>query len=74
MAKVDVRKNRAEMLERRNVLRKVINPTAAEVAVEIKTETPEVHYLKVQGLFEEGRKEVPFLRLKGKWMRAAFVV
>lgn len=74
MAKVDVRKNRAEMPERRNVLRKVINPTAAEVAVEIKTETPEVHYLKVQGLFEEGRKEVPFLRLKGKWMREAGIV
>ncbi|NCE71865.1 SymE family type I addiction module toxin [Odoribacter sp. Z80] len=74
MAKVDVRKNRAEMPERRNVLRKVISPTVTEVAVEIKTETPEVHYLKVQGLFEEGRKEVPFLRLKGKWMREAGIV
>lgn len=74
MAKVDVRKNRAEMPERRNVLRKVISPTVAEVAVEIKTETPEVHYLKVQGLFEEGRKEGPFLRLKGKWMREAGIV
>ena len=57
------------MPERRNVLRKVISPAVAEVAVEIRTEMPEVHYLKVQGLLEEGRKEVPILRLKGKWMR-----
>lgn len=48
------------MPEKRNVLRKVISPAVAEVAVEIKTETPEVHYLKMQGLPEEGRKEVPF--------------
>ncbi len=74
MAKIDIRENRAEMPERKNVLRKVISPAMAEVAVEIKTETPEVHYLKVQGLLEEGRKEVPFLRLKGKWMREAGIV
>ena len=72
MAKIDMRENRAEMPERRNVLRKVISP--AEVAVEIRTEMPEVHYLKVQGLLEEGRKEVPILRLKGKWMREAGIV
>ena len=59
MAKIDMRENRAEMPERRNVLRKVISPAVAEVAVEIRTEMPEVHYLKVQGLLEEGRKEVP---------------
>ena len=35
---------------------------------------PEGHYLKVQGLLEEGRKEVPILRLKGKWMREAGIV
>ena len=40
MAKIDIRENRAEMPERRNVLRKV--------AVEIRTETPEVHDLKVK--------------------------
>ena len=45
MAKIDIRENRAEMPERRNVLRKVISP---EVAVEIRTETPEVHDLKVK--------------------------
>ena len=38
MAKIDIRENRAEMPERRN----------AEVAVEIRTETPEVHDLKVK--------------------------
>ena len=69
-----MRENRAEMPERRNVLRKVISPAVAEVAVEIRTEMPEVHYLKVQGLLEEGRKEVPILRLKGKWMREAGIV
>ena len=74
MAKIDMRENRAEMPERRNVLRKVISPAVAEVAVEIRTEMPEVHYLKVQGLLEEGRKEVPILRLKGKWMREAGLV
>ena len=74
MAKIDMRENRAEMPERRNVLRKVISPAVAEVAVEIRTELPEVHYLKVQGLLEEGRKEVPILRLKGKWMREAGIV
>lgn len=74
MAKIDIRENRAEMPERRNVLRKVISPAVAEVAVEIRTEMPEVHYLKVQGLLEEGRKEVPILRLKGKWMREAGIV
>ena len=74
MAKIDIRENRAEIPERRNVLRKVISPAVAEVAVEIRTETPEVHYLKVQSLLEEGRKEVPFLRLKGKWMREAGIV
>ena len=74
MAKIDMRENRAEMPERRNVLRKVISPAVAEVAVEIRTEKPEVHYLKVQGLLEEGRKEVPILRLKGKWMREAGIV
>ena len=46
MAKIDIRENRAEMPERRNVLRKVISPAVAEVAVEIRTETPEVHDLK----------------------------
>ena len=55
MAKIDMRENRAEMPERRNVLRKVISPAVAEVAVEIRTEMPEVHYLKVQGLLEERR-------------------
>ena len=74
MAKIDMRENRAEMPERRNVLRKVISPAVGEVAVEIRTEMPEVHYLKVQGLLEEGRKEVPILRLKGKWMREAGIV
>ena len=74
MAKIDMRENRAEMPERRNVLWKVISPAVAEVAVEIRTEMPEVHYLKVQGLLEEGRKEVPILRLKGKWMREAGIV
>ena len=74
MAKIDMRENRAEMPERRNVLRKVISPAVAEVAVEIRTEMPEVHYLKVQGLLEEGRKVVPILRLKGKWMREAGIV
>ena len=74
MAKIDMRENRAEMPERRNVLRKVISPAVAEVAVEIRTEMPEVHYLKVQGLLEEGRKEVPILLLKGKWMREAGIV
>lgn len=74
MAKIDMRENRAEMPERRNVLREVISPAVAEVAVEIRTEMPEVHYLKVQGLLEEGRKEVPILRLKGKWMREAGIV
>lgn len=74
MAKIDMRENRAEMPERRNILRKVISPAVAEVAVEIRTEMPEVHYLKVQGLLEEGRKEVPILRLKGKWMREAGIV
>lgn len=74
MAKIDIRENWTDMPEKRNVLRKVISPAVAEVAVEIKTETPEVHYLKVQGLLEEGRKEVPFLRLKGKWMREAGIV
>ena len=74
MAKIDMRENRAEMPERRNVLRKVISPAVAEVAVEIRTEMPEVHYLKVQGLLEEGRQEVPILRLKGKWMREAGIV
>ena len=74
MAKIDIRENRAEMPERRNVLRKVISPAVAEVAVEIRTEMPEVHYLKVQGLLEEGRKEVPILQLKGKWMREAGIV
>ena len=74
MAKIDMRENRAEMPERRKVLRKVISPAVAEVAVEIRTEMPEVHYLKVQGLLEEGRKEVPILRLKGKWMREAGIV
>ena len=74
MAKIDMRETRAEMPERRNVLRKVISPAVAEVAVEIRTEMPEVHYLKVQGLLEEGRKEVPILRLKGKWMREAGIV
>lgn len=74
MAKIDMRENRAEMPERRNVLRKVISPAVAEVAVEIRTEMPEVHYLKVQGLLEEGRKEGPILRLKGKWMREAGIV
>ena len=69
-----MRENRAVMPERRNVLRKVISPAVAEVAVEIRTEMPEVHYLKVQGLLEEGRKEVPILRLKGKWMREAGIV
>ena len=34
MAKIDIRENRAEMPERRNVLRKVISPAVAEVAVE----------------------------------------
>ena len=65
MAKIDIRENRAEMPERRNVLRKVISPAVAEVAVEIRTETPEVHDLKVK---------VPFLQLKGKWMREAGIV
>ena len=74
MAKIDMRENRAEMPERRNVLRKVISPAVAEVAVEIRTEMPEVHYRKVQGLLEEGRKEVPILRVKGKWMREAGIV
>ena len=31
MAKIDIRENRAEMPERRNVLRKVISPAVAEV-------------------------------------------
>lgn len=48
MAKIDIRENRAEMPERRNVLRKVISPAVAEVAVEIRTETPKVHDLKVK--------------------------
>ena len=74
MSKIDMRENSAEIPERRNVLRKVISPAVAEVAVEIRTEMPEVHYLKVQGLLEEGRKEVPILRLKGKWMREAGIV
>ena len=63
MAKIDIRENRAEMPERRNVLRKVISPAVAEVAVEIRTETPEVHDLKVK----------VYLR-KGKWMREAGIV
>ena len=33
MAKIDIRENRAEMPERRNVLWKVISPAVAEVAV-----------------------------------------
>ena len=66
MAKIDIRENRAEMPERRNVLRKVISPAVAEVAVEIRTETPEVHDLKVKVYL---RKE-----LKGKWMREAGIV
>lgn len=78
MAKIDIResaaKQIAEMLEREKVLRKVVSPAKAEVAVEIRTETPEVHYLKVQSLIEEGRNEVPSLRLKGKWMRKAGIV
>ena len=45
MAKIDIRENRAEMPERRNVLRKVISPAVAEG---IRTETPEVHDLKVK--------------------------
>ena len=57
MAKIDIRENRAEMPERRNVLRKVISPAVAEVAVEIRTETPEVHDPKVKVyLRKEGRK------------------
>ena len=57
MAKIDIRENRAEMPERRNVLRKVISPAVAEVAVEIRTETPEVHDLKVKvSLRKEERK------------------
>ena len=48
MAKIDIRENRAEMPERRNVLRKVISPAVAEVAVEIRTATPEVQDLKVK--------------------------
>ncbi len=46
----------------------------AEVAVELRKETPEVHYLKVQPLYEEGRSEVPVLRLKGLWQREAGIV
>ena len=34
MAKIDIRENRAEMPERRNVLRKVISPAVAEGAVD----------------------------------------
>ena len=57
MAKIDIRENRAEMPERRNVLRKVISPAVAEVAVEIRTETPEVHDIKVKvNLRKEERK------------------
>jgi len=52
MAKVDIRENIAERMaelpEKNEVLRKVISPAVAEVAVEIRRETPEVHYLKVQ--------------------------
>ena len=48
MAKIDIRENRAEMPERRNVLRKVISPAVVEGAVETRTETPEVHDLKVK--------------------------
>ena len=73
MAKIDIRENRAEMPERRNVLRKVISPAVAEVAVEIRTETPEVHDLKVKVyLRKEERKFL--LQLKGKWMREAGIV
>lgn len=78
MAKIDITENSAvqmaEMPERENVLRKVISPAKAEVAVEIRTETAEVHYLKVQSSIEKGRKEVPFVRLKGKWIREAGIV
>lgn len=78
MAKVDIRENIAERMaelpEKNEVLRKVISPAVAEVAVEIRRETPEVHYLKVQNLIEEGRKKVPYLRLKGMWMRKAGIV
>lgn len=78
MAKIDIRENSIrptrESVTSSRVLRRVISPATAEVAVEIRTETPEVHYLKVQGLVEEGRAEVPFLRLKGKWMREAGIV
>lgn len=78
MAKVDIREGCIGTARKAGissgVLRRVVRPAMAEAAVEIRKETPEVHYLKVQGLFEEGRKEVPFLRLKGKWMREAGIV
>ena len=48
MAKIDIWDIRAVMPVRRYVLRKVISPAVAEVAVEIRTETPEVHDLKVK--------------------------
>ena len=74
MAKIDIRENRAEMPERRNVLRKVISPAVAEVAVEIRTETPEVHDLKVKVYLRKEERKFPFLQLKGKWMREAGIV
>ena len=60
MAKIDMRENRAEMPERRNVLRKVISPAVAEVAVEIRTETPEVHDLKVKVYLRTEERKVLF--------------
>jgi len=78
MAKVDIRESDIgavnKLLDGSNVLRRVICPATAEVAVKIRKETPEVHYLKVQPLCEEGRKEVPVLRLKGMWLREAGIV
>ncbi len=78
MAKVDIRESCDRTMKKvsggPNVLKRVVRPAVSKVAVEIRRETPEVHYLKVQGLFEEGRKEVPFLHLKGKWMREAGIV
>lgn len=55
-------------------MRKVISPAVAEVAVEIRTETPEVHDLKVKVYLRKEERKFLFLQLKGKWMREAGIV
>jgi len=57
-----------------STIKKVIHPKLEEVSLELKSEQPQVRYLKLHRLYRQlqwGESIVPELRLNGRWLERA---